>query len=127
MNIGELARRTGASIRSLRYYEAKQLLSSQRGDNGYRFYGETAVERVKAIQFYLHLGLTTNEIFNIAEGCDTDDVEALCDGTDLAVCPAELELYKEKLAQVEAQIASLEKVRIYLTQCLADGQQLTSV
>jgi MerR-like DNA binding protein len=35
MNIGDLARRTGVSIRSLRYHEEKQLLSPQRGENGY--------------------------------------------------------------------------------------------
>ncbi|MBO0782775.1 MAG: MerR family DNA-binding transcriptional regulator, partial [Ktedonobacteraceae bacterium] len=42
MNIGELARQTGVSIRSLRYYETKQLLSSQREENGYRSYESTA-------------------------------------------------------------------------------------
>jgi MerR family Zn(II)-responsive transcriptional regulator of zntA len=66
MNIGELASQTGISIRSLRYYETKQLLSSQRGENGYRSYESTAIERVRTIQFYLNLGLTTSEIFDVA-------------------------------------------------------------
>ncbi len=127
MNIGELARQTGASIRSLRYYEAKQLLSSQRGENGYRSYDRTAIERVRSIQFYLSLGLTTREIFAIVEGCETDDTAMPCDEMDLGSCPEELELYKEKLAQIELQIASLERARAYLKQRLARAQKTTAV
>lgn len=123
MNIGELARRTGVSIRSLRYYEAKQLLSPQRGENGYRSYDTAAIERVKMIQFYLNLGLTTSEIFTITAGCDPDEVQSLCDEQDitsyLASCPKEVDLYKEKLAEIEAQIAALERARMYLKQRLA--------
>ena len=119
MNIGELARQTGVSIRSLRYYEAKQLLSSQRGENGYRTYDQTALERVRMIQFYLGLGLSTSEIFDVVFCSNSDDVASLCDGTDLSPCPEEMDFYQEKLAQIEAQIASLEKAKIYLEQRLA--------
>ncbi|MFX3633934.1 MAG: MerR family DNA-binding transcriptional regulator [Candidatus Pristimantibacillus sp.] len=35
MKIGELAERSGSSIRSLRYYEQKELLAPIRQDNGY--------------------------------------------------------------------------------------------
>lgn len=127
MNIGELARQSGASIRSLRYYEAKQLLSSQRGENGYRFYDRSAVERVKAIQFYLSVGLTTREILDVVEDCDVEDTTSLCDEINFATCPAELELYKEKLAQIESQIASLERAKMHLQQRLAHAQETTPV
>ncbi len=36
MRISEVSRRTGVSIRSLRYYEQKQLLCARRLENGYR-------------------------------------------------------------------------------------------
>src|SRR5215470_11378700 len=84
MNIGELARQTGVSIRSLRYYETKQLLSPQRGENGYRTYDRSAIERIRLIQFYLGLGLSTNEIFDVVFCSNPDDVAALCDGTGLS-------------------------------------------
>ena len=51
MRISELSKLTGASIRSLRYYEAKGLIATQREENGYRVYNQMVVERVKTIQF----------------------------------------------------------------------------
>lgn len=118
MNIGELARQTGVSMRSLRYYETKQLLSPQRGENGYRTYDRTAIERVRVIQFYLGLGLSTHEIFDVVFCSNPDDVASLCDGTGLSSCPGELDFYQAKLAEIEAQIAALEKARTYLKQRL---------
>jgi DNA-binding transcriptional MerR regulator len=94
MNIGELARQTGVSIRSLRYYETKQLLSSQRGENGYRTYDQTAIERVRMIQFYLGLGLSTDEIFDVVFCSKPDDVASLCDENDLSSCPKERDFYQ---------------------------------
>ncbi|MBA4496593.1 MerR family DNA-binding transcriptional regulator [Paenactinomyces guangxiensis] len=40
MNIGEISCRTGVSVRSIRYYEQKGLISPKRQENGYREYGE---------------------------------------------------------------------------------------
>jgi DNA-binding transcriptional MerR regulator len=116
MNIGELARQTGVSIRSLRYYELKQLLSSQRGDNGYRTYDSTAIGRVQLIQFYLGLGLSTNEIFDVVFCSRPDDVASLCNETDHSWCPGEIDFYRVKLAEIEAQLAALEKAKFYLEQ-----------
>jgi MerR family Zn(II)-responsive transcriptional regulator of zntA len=118
MNIGELARQTGVSIRSLRYYETKQLLSSRREDNGYRTYDQTAIERVRLIQFYFSLGLSSNEIFDVVFCSKPDEVAALCDVSGLSSCPEELDLYHVKLAEIEAQIAALEKAKLYLEQSL---------
>jgi DNA-binding transcriptional MerR regulator len=122
MNIGELARQTGVSIRSLRYYETKQLLSSRRAENGYRTYDQSAIERVRMIQFYLSLGLSTNEILDVVFCSRPDDVAALCDGGGLSSCPEDFDFYHEKLAEIEAQIAALEQAKIYLEQSLKQWQ-----
>lgn len=118
MNIGELARQTGVSIRSLRYYETKRLLSPQRRDNGYRRYDQPAVERVRMIQFYLGLGLSTDEIFGVVFCSNPDDVASLCDGSGGSACPEEMDFYQAKLAEIETQIASLETAKTYLEQRL---------
>ncbi|MFF7725602.1 MerR family transcriptional regulator [Streptomyces sp. NPDC008001] len=62
MRIGELARRTGVSERSLRYYEKQQLLTSERTPGGHREYGEWAVDRVIRIQVLLAAGLNSTKI-----------------------------------------------------------------
>jgi MerR family regulatory protein len=56
MRISEVSRRTGVSIRSLRYYEQKRLLCARRLSNGYRDLDEEAVTRVQTIRMYLGPG-----------------------------------------------------------------------
>ncbi|TCC47937.1 MerR family transcriptional regulator [Kribbella capetownensis] len=62
MRIGELARRTGVSERSLRYYEQQGLLVSERSPGGQREYAERAVDRVILIQELFAAGLHSKKI-----------------------------------------------------------------
>jgi DNA-binding transcriptional MerR regulator len=59
VQIGELSERTGASVRSLRYYEQQGLLESDRRPNGYREYPPNAVATVETIRALLDIGLPT--------------------------------------------------------------------
>ena len=62
MRIGELSRRTGASIRSLRYYEEQGLLTSTRSASGQRHYTEDAVERLGYLRRMFTAGLSSSTI-----------------------------------------------------------------
>jgi DNA-binding transcriptional MerR regulator len=62
VRIGELARRTGVSERSLRYYEQHGLLVSERTPGGQREYPERAVDRVILIQELYAAGLHSKKI-----------------------------------------------------------------
>ncbi|GHC57909.1 MerR family transcriptional regulator [Streptomyces cinnamoneus] len=62
MRIGELARRSGVSERSLRYYETQGLLRAERTPGGQRHYGEWAVDRVIRIQALYAAGLNSKKI-----------------------------------------------------------------
>jgi DNA-binding transcriptional MerR regulator len=62
VRIGELARRTGVSERSLRYYEQQGLLVSERTPGGQREYPERAVDRVILIQELYAAGLHSKKI-----------------------------------------------------------------
>lgn len=62
MRIGELARRTGVSRRSLRYYEQQGLLTADRTVGGHRDYPERAVVRVIRIQELYAAGLHSKKI-----------------------------------------------------------------
>ncbi|MEW2626226.1 MerR family transcriptional regulator [Streptomyces sp. NPDC048106] len=81
MRIGELSEATGASARSLRYYEQQGLLTSTRGPNGYREYEPEAIEAVLQIKALLDVGLPTEAIRDVLP-CNG------VGGRDPEVCPA---------------------------------------
>lgn len=65
MRIGELAERTGVSIRSLRYYEEQGLLASIRSAGGHRHYTEDEVDRVAYLQRLYSAGLSSQTIISL--------------------------------------------------------------
>jgi DNA-binding transcriptional MerR regulator len=81
MRIGELSRRTGVSVRLLRYYEEQGLLMPSRRPSGYREYGSGDAERVRRIRVLLAAGLSTAKIAYALPG--------ICaEGNQLVPCPA---------------------------------------
>ncbi|GAA3604779.1 MerR family transcriptional regulator [Kineosporia mesophila] len=62
MRIGDVAARSGVSVRSLRYYEEQGLLQSARSASGQRLYAEEAVDRVQLIQMLYAAGLPSRRI-----------------------------------------------------------------
>lgn len=102
MRIGELAKLTGASVRSLRYYEEQGLLRSDRSGNGYREFTPLAAEQVETIQFYLKLGLSTEEIRSFLH-CVLKNRESFC----REIVP----VYRRKLEELEKQIALLSSIK----------------
>src|SRR3712207_678970 len=58
MKIGELSRRTGVSVRMLRYYEAEGLLAPGRTQAGYREYSPSDVDTVGRIRLLGNAGMT---------------------------------------------------------------------
>jgi DNA-binding transcriptional MerR regulator len=65
MRIGELAAKTGVSVRSLRYYEEQELLASVRTPSGQRHFPESAVDRVQLIQQLYTAGLPSKSILDL--------------------------------------------------------------
>lgn len=102
--IKELSRQTGASIRSIRYYEEKGLIFAKRLANGYRDYDDSAIAKIKSIQLYLGLGLTTDHIARIID-CPTLQTN------DKPMCKEAYKLYKAKLDEVNEQIKTLHTIQ----------------
>ncbi|MEO3944752.1 MerR family transcriptional regulator [Gorillibacterium sp. CAU 1737] len=107
MRIGELSRQTGASVRSLRHYEEKGLLTASRLESGYRDYNALAVDQVKTIRFYLSLGFTTEQIASFLT-CVMMNKEAFCQQI--------LPIYEQKLKELDEQIVLLSGIRANLTE-----------
>ena len=67
--IGEMAERTGVSVETLRYYERRRLLNTPaRTQGGYRVYPDAVVHQVKFIKQAQSLGLTLDDIQQLAAG-----------------------------------------------------------
>ncbi|MCD0482262.1 MerR family transcriptional regulator [Streptacidiphilus sp. ASG 303] len=112
MRIGELAARAGTSTRTLRYYESRGLIGSRRAVNGYREYDEDDLRQVREIRALLDFGFGLEETRPF--------VECLRAGHDAGdACPASLEVYRRKLAELDACIDRLRDVRERLRRQLA--------
>jgi DNA-binding transcriptional MerR regulator len=101
LSIGDLAAATGVSRDGLRFYEARGLIRARRRSNGYRAYPPETVELVHYVRTAQQLGFTLAEI-----GEGMTQVWQQPD-TDAAVTA----LLREKLATVDARIASLQAMR----------------
>jgi len=104
MRIGELSRLSNVSARAIRHYEEKGLLTANRLENDYRDFNESAIERVRTIQLYLKLGLTTDEIRSLFQ-CET------ASPGDYEYCEEMLEIYEQKLKKVHFQIEAMLQLK----------------
>jgi DNA-binding transcriptional MerR regulator len=113
MRIGELARRTGVSERSLRYYETQELLRAERTPGGHRDYGDWAVDRVIRIQALYAAGLTSKKIAQLLP-CMRDT-----DGGPSAIATPRLvaDLAAER-DRIDRTIADLERSREVLDEVI---------
>jgi DNA-binding transcriptional MerR regulator len=77
VRIGELASRSGVSVRALRYYEEQQLLVSDRSSGGQRTYPEAAVHRVQLIQLLYGAGLSSRTIATLPGKASSATIELI--------------------------------------------------
>jgi len=114
LTTGGLARAAGVHVETLRYYERRGLLPEPpRRASGYREYPEAAVGLVRFIRRAQGLGFTLAEI------------EELLDLRDLSDCGAVRRLAEAKLADIEAKLRDLRRLRGVLkdltTRCRDEG------
>jgi DNA-binding transcriptional MerR regulator len=112
--IGQLAQAAGVTADTLRYYERIGLLpKAQRTASGYRTYGPAAFERLRFIKEAQALGLSLRQIRELVRFSE--------DGGGLRRCRRVHDLLTEKLAELDARLEQLarlrEKLRQYHQQC----------
>lgn len=99
--IGEIARRTGMTARTIRYYEDIGLLASvRRVEGGRRVYTEDDIRRLKFVSRLKVLGLTLEEMKEL------EDLYLTHRSND-RVLPHLLELLDRHLAAIESRIEQL--------------------
>ena len=63
MRIGDLAKRTGITSRSIRYYEELGMIEPEmKTEGGFRLYSESQLRRIKVIHYLKSLGFSLSEI-----------------------------------------------------------------
>lgn len=69
LKVGDLARRTGLTVRTLHHYDEIGLLKpSGRSEAGYRLYSQGDVQRLHAVQTMRQMGLALSDIGALLEG-----------------------------------------------------------
>lgn len=107
MKIGELAKRTGCPVETIRYYEREGLLPEpQRRASGYRSYGDDAIAQLRFIRRAKNLGFTLEEIRELLS-LSTDRQRGV---------KAVKQRAQQRLAAIDQRIAELHKVRDGLAQ-----------
>lgn len=108
MHIGELSRRTGVSVRMLRYYEEQGLLHPARRESGYRDYGPAEEQLVRRIRTFSEAGLKLDAIRTLLP-C------VLNDRPELVLCDEVRATLMREIDGIAQRIAALESSRAILS------------
>ncbi len=115
MQIKELAEKTGVSPKTIRYYENVGLMPPpKRGENNYRIYDDTAVERLRFIASARRLDIPIRDIAEILAARD--------DG--IAPCDRVLTAIEHQLTDIDRRIADMLSVRDALREIKEKGTVL---
>lgn len=107
MTIGEVAKHVGLAATALRYYEREGLVvPTARSGSGYRLYDGAVLERLGFIRAAQAVGFTLHDVRTLLE----------LDGD--VPCKDVQSLLKRRLAEVDAKLANLQRVRIALDRAL---------
>jgi DNA-binding transcriptional MerR regulator len=117
MRIGELSERTGASPRSIRYYESVGLLTSRRASNGYREFDPSALDQITKIKLLLQVGLDITDIVAVLPCVDTPATPR---------CSHAQRRYDEQIARIERQQELLAQAKSLLTELRTHGAPATA-
>ena len=109
MQIGQLAKRVGVSVQTIRFYERRGLLPKpQRKDSGYRIYGEEDLRRLRFIRQAKALRFALEEIGELLRMREKG----------LSPCCDVIRIGERHLQEVARQIAELERFRDELTRAI---------
>lgn len=115
--IGELGRRAGVNLQTIRYYERRKLLFPvDRKASGYRLYDEGALKRLVFIRHAKELGFTLEETrellgLRVAPASSTEACERMKSKTST------------KIRSIENRILALESVKKVLKELLSSCEK----
>ncbi len=115
MRIGELARKAGVNIQTIRFYERERVIREpSRTEAGYRLYGERDLAQVVFVKQCQSLGFTLKEARELSEIHGSLDTIRDDSGNPPKEFQRILTIAGERLQSIEAKICALEQMRGYL-------------
>lgn len=116
LTIGQVAKRSGASIDTIRFYERKNLIAPAcRKDSGYRQFHPHVVDKITFIQHAKGLGFTLKEIEDLLSMRQSPNAMAL----------EVKQKAQEKIVDIDSKIRRLSQIREELANltslCSGDG------
>lgn len=121
MRIGELARRSGASVQTLRYYEREGILRAvPRTEGGYRVYSISDLEHVTFVRNCQGLGFSLDDIRALSI------LHGMPDPSSRPPSPAGrrqfVALARARLCVLDKQISGLNRLRAQIAALLASAE-----
>jgi DNA-binding transcriptional MerR regulator len=115
LRIGQLAALAGVSVKTIRFYEERDILPQpRRADNDYRIYAASDVERLLFVRGARSLGLSLDDIKEVLAFKERGE----------APCRYVLGLLEEKISQIEGHVLRLQQLRDELLTLVEEGSQL---
>jgi len=112
LTITEVSRRSGVAASALRFYEEKDLISSERAGSGHRRYPRPVLRRIAFIVFAQKVGLTLDEIGQELEKLPSDRAPTGKDWSRLS---------SKWTTRIDERIDELDRLRSGLTECIGCG------
>ena len=112
LTIGEVSKRSGVAASALRFYEERDLISSERAGSGHRHYPRPVLRRIAFIVFAQRIGLTLDEIGDELDKLPPDRAPNRRDWSRLS---------SGWTSRIDARIAELERLKAGLTECIGCG------
>lgn len=111
MRIGQVARRAGVSVDTVRFYERRGVLpTATRRPSGYREFEPSTVDRIRTAKAMQDLGFTLDEIVDTLHAHDTGG----------ATCASERWRLEAVVDRLDARITELQQARALAAQTLED-------
>ena len=108
LRIGELAKKTGVSVETLRFYEKQRLLQTpHRSESGYRLYDQQTLKQVSFILRAKAVGFSLKDIA---------DLLALEVNREQETCESVKSFAEAKLQEIENKLLELQHMRNALQQ-----------
>lgn len=118
---GEIAKLCGVTVRTVQYYDSRNILvPNELSEGGRRLYSEEDLRRMKLICFLRDLGLPISSIAELLEQGDSDDVIRLLLEQQGQALRGEIRQCQEKLKKLELLTRELKAMDTFSVDSIGD-------